>query len=130
MIAITLAAVLAIGVGVAHDDAPKYWPKVREAREWLKDRTSDRAFRCAHILWDNESSWRVRAYNRSSGAFGIPQSLPGRKMQAAERPRWGHKWDDWRTDAQVQVAWGRHYVRGRYGSFCSALRFQNVRGWY
>ena len=130
MIAITLAALLALGAGVAHDDAPKYWPRVREAREWLKDRTSDRAFRCAHLLIDKESSWRVRARNSSSGTYRLGQALPGRKMARAERPRWGHKWDDWRTDALVQIFWSLHYTRGRYGSFCRALRFQDARGWF
>ena len=129
MIALTLAALLALGAG-GHDDAPKYWPKVREAREWLKDRTSDRAFRCAHILIDNESSWRVRARNSSSGAYGLPQALPGIKMARAERPRWGHKWDDWRTDALVQIFWAKTYVRGRYGSWCRALAWQERFSWY
>jgi len=128
MIAIALAALLAIGAGA--DAPPVHGPKVREARAWLRDRTSDRAFRCADILWHNESRWRTRALNRSSGAYGIPQSLPGIKMAAAERPRWGRKWDDWRTDPLVQVFWGLHYTRGRYGSFCRALAFQNANGWY
>ncbi len=114
----------------ASDDRPRYWPQVREARQWLKAKMSAHQFHCLHHLWDNESSWRVKALNRSSGAYGIPQSLPGWKMRKAEEPRWGKRWDDWRTDALVQVRWGRWYVRGRYGTPCNALRFQDQWGWY
>ena len=30
-------------------------------------------------LWNRESGWRWNAENRSSGAYGIPQSLPGKQ---------------------------------------------------
>lgn len=107
-----------------------YPPGVEWARDWLRDRTSDRAFRCAHVLWTNESHWRVRAGTPWAGPYGIPQATPGRKMNKAERPWRGKRWDDWRYDAAVQVAWGTKYVRSRYGSFCTALRFQEREGWY
>lgn len=104
-------------------------PGVERARAWLRERTSDRAFRCAHRLWDNESSWRVHA-GEPAGPYGIPQANPGRKMRRAEHPRWGKAWDSWRHDALVQVAWGTRYVRARYGTFCEALGFQIAEGWY
>jgi hypothetical protein len=37
---------------------------------------------------------------------------------------------DWRWNAVTQVRWGRWYVRGRYGTFCNALRFLYANGWY
>lgn len=109
--------------------ATTYPPGVEWARDWLRDRTSDGAFRCAHRLWDNESGWRVRA-GELAGAYGIPQATPGRKMRHAEQPWKGQRWDDWRYDALVQVAWGLKYVRARYGTFCKALAFQEREGWY
>lgn len=114
-----LAAILLLAIPTeAH--AP-YSATVRRARAWLQERTSDRQFRCAHILWDRESHWNVGA-GEPHRAYGIPQAYPGYKMARAGR--------DWRTNATTQVRWGRHYVRGRYGSFCRALAFQNAHGWY
>ena len=37
-------------------------------------------FPCLNKLWNRESGWNHRAYNESSGAYGIPQALPGSKM--------------------------------------------------
>ena len=34
-------------------------------------------------LWNRESSWNKYAYNPSSGAYGIPQAVPGSKMASA-----------------------------------------------
>lgn len=106
-----------------------YSASVERARDWLRARTSDVQFRCAHRLWDYESSWYPLA-GSPSGAYGIPQALPGRKMRSAEKPWRGARWDNWRTDPLVQVAWGRRYVSERYGSFCAARRFQVEHGWY
>ena len=35
---------------------------------------------CLDKLWKKESGWNHKAANRSSGAYGIPQALPGSKM--------------------------------------------------
>jgi hypothetical protein len=59
-------------------------------------------------LWSGESGFRTRAENKSSGAYGIPQSLPGNKMAAAG--------PDWKTNPATQIRWGLDYIRGRYGS--------------
>ncbi|HEY6738022.1 MAG TPA: hypothetical protein VI076_04170, partial [Actinopolymorphaceae bacterium] len=64
-----------------------------EARGW-----SDEQFGCLNLLWNKESGWRVNATNPSSGAYGIPQSLPGSKMA-----RFG---SDWRTNPVTQIKWG------------------------
>lgn len=59
-------------------------------------------------LWMGESGWRWNALNKSSGAYGIPQSLPASKMASAG--------SDWRTNAATQIRWGLSYIRSRYGS--------------
>ncbi|WP_173924046.1 hypothetical protein [Agromyces sp. Marseille-P2726] len=79
-------------------------------------------FRCLDLLWTRESGWRADAYNRSSGAYGIPQSLPGSKMAAAGA--------DWRTNAATQIDWGLSYIANRYGSPCSAWAHSEAYNWY
>lgn len=79
-------------------------------------------FDCLVALWSKESGWRVNAYNASSGAYGIPQSLPGTKMASAGA--------DWETNAATQIEWGLGYVQGRYGSPCGAYAHSQDVGWY
>ncbi|MFI6560402.1 phage tail tape measure protein [Streptomyces sp. NPDC050534] len=59
-------------------------------------------------LWTGESGWNERALNRSSGAYGIPQSLPASKMASAG--------GDWKTNPATQIKWGLNYIASRYGS--------------
>ncbi|MDN4640156.1 hypothetical protein QCD70_07865 [Agreia sp. PsM10] len=79
---------------------------------------------CLVTLWNGESGWRVNAYNTSSGAYGIPQSLPANKMASVS--------SDWPTNAATQITWGLNYISGRYGSPCNALAFWNGNSphWY
>jgi hypothetical protein len=77
---------------------------------------------CLIPLWMGESGWRVNAENSSSGAYGIPQSLPGAKMASVA--------DDWRTNAVTQIKWGLGYIAERYGSPCGAWGFKQGHGWY
>lgn len=79
-------------------------------------------WRCVDQLIHRESGWRVRATNPSSGAYGLPQALPGGKMASAGR--------DWRTSARTQLRWFFGYVRARYQGACRALAFQVAHGWY
>jgi hypothetical protein len=79
-------------------------------------------FRCLAKLWTRESGWNHRAANGSSGAYGIPQALPGHKMATKGR--------DWRTNPRTQIAWGLGYIKQRYGTPCRAWgHFQSHR-WY
>ena len=87
------------------------------ARGWGDDQ-----FACLVALWNRESGWRVNAYNPSSGAYGIPQSLPGNKMATAGA--------DWETNPATQIAWGLGYISGRYGSPCGAWGHSESVGWY
>ena len=64
-------------------------------------------FRYVNWLWDRESSWNVYATNPYSGAYGIPQAVPGSKMASAG-PRW-------QTSARTQIRWGLRYIKSRYG---------------
>jgi hypothetical protein len=79
-------------------------------------------FGCLDSLWQKESGWNYRAANPSSGAYGIPQALPGSKMAT--------KGSDWRTNPVTQIAWGLAYVNGSYGSPCSAWSHSQSNGWY
>jgi hypothetical protein len=63
-------------------------------------------------LWNGESGWRWNALNASSGAYGIPQSLPASKMASAGA--------DWRTNPATQIRWGLGYIKPVYGSPANA----------
>lgn len=82
----------------------------------------DDQFACLVALWKKESGWRVNAYNSSSGAYGIPQALPGSKMASAGA--------DWETNPATQINWGLGYISARYGSPCGAWDHSQRRGWY
>lgn len=82
----------------------------------------DDQFQCLNSLWQRESGWNHLAKNPSSGAYGIPQALPGSKMASAGA--------DWQTNPATQIRWGLGYIKGRYGSPCGALNHSHARGWY
>jgi len=82
----------------------------------------DGEFSCLVALWKRESGWRVNAYNAGSGAYGIPQALPGSKMASAGA--------DWATNPATQIKWGLRYISGRYGSPCGAWGHSQSTGWY
>ena len=73
-------------------------------------------------LWNRESSWNKYARNPYSGAYGIPQAVPGSKMASAGR--------HWRTAATTQIRWGMRYIRSRYGSPRRAWDHELAYGWY
>ncbi|MBD8042894.1 hypothetical protein H9638_03605 [Arthrobacter sp. Sa2BUA2] len=77
---------------------------------------------CLDTLWTKESEWLTSATNASSGAYGIPQALPGTKLATAG--------GDWQTNYKTQVNWGLTYIESRYGSPCSALNFHYANNWY
>jgi hypothetical protein len=75
-------------------------------------------------LWNGESGWRWNAENQSSGAYGIPQSLPASKMASAGK--------DWHENAFTQILWGLRYIKDRYGSPSAAYGAWQSRSphWY
>ncbi len=86
------------------------------ARGWGNDQ-----FSCLVSLFNKESGWNVYAAN-PSGAYGIPQALPGRKMASAGA--------DWATNPATQITWGLSYISGRYGTPCGAWAHSQSSGWY
>jgi hypothetical protein len=83
---------------------------------------SSSQFSCLQPLWEHESGWSVTAENPTSGAYGIPQSLPASQMSSAGA--------DWQTNAATQIRWGLTYIQGRYGSPCGALAHEESDNWY
>ena len=76
---------------------------------------------CLLNLWNRESGWVYDAEN-ASGAYGIPQALPGSKMASAGA--------DWQTNPATQIKWGLSYIQSRYGSPCGAWAHEQSSGWY
>ncbi len=87
------------------------------ARGW-----GDAEFACLVALWNRESHWNVHAMNPYSGAYGIPQALPGNKMASAGA--------DWQTNPATQIIWGLGYIAGRYGTPCAAWEHSETHNWY
>jgi hypothetical protein len=79
-------------------------------------------FSCLYSLWERESGWNPSAMNPSSGAYGIPQAMPGSQMASAG--------SDWQTNPATQIKWGLSYIQGRYGSPCGAWAHSQATGWY
>ena len=76
---------------------------------------------CLEKLWDKESGWDTHASN-PSGAYGIPQALPGDKMAS--------EGDDWQDNPRTQAKWGLGYISDRYGDPCGAWSHSESKGWY
>ena len=73
-------------------------------------------------LINTESGWNPHARNGSSGAYGIPQSLPASKLASAGK--------DWRDNPITQIKWMVNYIKGRYGTAMAAESFHKRVGWY
>ena len=78
-------------------------------------------FSCLDNVWTRESGWRWDAAN-ASGAYGIPQALPGSKMASAG--------SDWLTNPATQIKWGLGYIKNTYGTPCNAWAHEVSYGWY
>lgn len=85
--------------------------------DWGKDQ-----FSCVNKIFTQESQWKWNATNPTSGAYGIPQSLPADKMAS--------EGDDWKTNPVTQIKWGLKYIKERYGTPCAAWAFKRGTGWY
>jgi hypothetical protein len=79
---------------------------------------------CLDKLWMGESGWRYTAENSSSGAYGIPQSLPASKMATVGA--------DYRSNPVTQIRWGLKYIKSSYGTPCGAWDAWQSRSphWY
>lgn len=92
------------------------------ASEMLAQRGWAGQFSCLDSLWGHESGWNIHAENPSTGAYGIPQALPGSRMASAG--------PDWQSSAATQIRWGLNYISNRYGSPCGAWDHEEATGWY
>jgi hypothetical protein len=68
-------------------------------------------------LGNQESGWSAYAVNKSSGAYGIGQSLGH-----------GHPYN--LGDYKNQVIWMANYIRGRYGNPANAWAHERANNWY
>ena len=106
-----------------HVGAPDPGTAQAIAYQMLQDRgMGDDQFSCLVSLWNRESHWNVYAGNPSTGAYGIPQALPGSKMASAGA--------DWADNPATQITWGLGYITGRYGDPCGAWAHSESSGWY
>lgn len=107
--------------------APSFTPNPGSAQAYAQTAVAARGwstadYNCLVSLWNKESGWRANANNPSSGAYGIPQALPGSKMASAGA--------DWQTNANTQIEWGLGYISGRYGTPCGAWGHSVANNWY
>jgi hypothetical protein len=84
--------------------------------------SSNPQYSCLVNLWNRESGWNYQAENPYSGAYGIPQALPGSKMSSAGA--------DWQTNPATQIKWGLGYIQSIYGTPCGAWNFELANGYY
>ena len=83
---------------------------------------SENDYNCLVKLWNRESGWNPNAHNKSSGAHGIPQSLPASKMAS--------EGSDYYTNGRTQIRWGLKYIKSRYGTPASAWAHSESHNWY
>lgn len=109
--------------GVSHaSSAPTFNPSGSKA-DWMRAAgISDSDFGYVDYIISHESGWNYHAVNRSSGAYGLPQSLPAGKLASAGA--------DWRDNPVTQLRWANNYAVGRYGSWEAAYYFWTVNHWW
>lgn len=110
------------GGGSPASSAPAFNPSGSKA-DWMRAAgISDSDFGYVDYIISHESGWNYHAVNRSSGAYGLPQSLPAGKLASAGA--------DWRDNPVTQLRWANNYAVGRYGSWEAAYRFWTVNHWW
>ncbi|MFR4509249.1 MAG: phage tail tape measure protein [Enterococcus avium] len=105
-------------------NSPRKSPKPTGSHQnWMKQAGfSPSEYAAIDYIVNHESSWNPQAVNPSSGAYGLPQSLPASKLASAG--------SDWRTNPITQLKWMRNYVNERYGGANGALAFWKRNHWY
>lgn len=121
--AATLAALTAPPQTARHATQPPRTPR-QIARAMLVNRFGWKPWQFKYLnrLWAIESGWNRYASNPYSGAYGIPQAVPGSKMSSAG--------PGWQWNARTQVRWGMRYIQARYRTPYRAWRQQHRYGWY
>ena len=76
-----------------------------------------------NFIIERESHWNPLSRNVSSGAYGLCQALPGKKMASAGA--------DWETNPITQLKWCNGYVYSHgYGSWQGAWAFWQEHHWW
>lgn len=123
-----VAATSIARIAVAKEKALVKLYSPRWAQQWAKRYMAEHygwtgaEYQALLGLWQRESEWDFRAENPSSGAYGIPQSLPASKM--------GSVAPDWRTNPRTQIRWGLKYIKSTYGSPSAAKAHSDASNWY
>lgn len=100
---------------------PSISPGQEVCAGWAREAgVSEADLEAAITLIYHESGCRVDAAN-ASGAYGIPQALPGSKMASAGA--------DWETNPVTQIRWMAGYVN-RYGGWQGAMAWWWEHHWY
>lgn len=108
--------------GASASSAPAFNPSGSKA-DWMRAAgINDSDFGYVDYIISHESGWNYRAVNRSSGAYGLPQSLPAGKLASAGA--------DWRDNPVTQLRWANNYAVGRYGSWEDVYHFWTVNHWW
>jgi uncharacterized protein YabE (DUF348 family) len=108
--------------GASASSAPAFNPSGSKA-DWMRAAgIADADFGYVDYIISHESGWDYHAVNRSSGAYGLPQSLPAGKLASAGA--------DWRDNPVTQLRWANNYAVGRYGSWGGAYHFWTVNHWW
>lgn len=105
-----------------YTDLPSQSGVYGSAQAYAESLVGSAQFACLQPLWNEESGWNPYAQNPSSGAYGIPQALPGSKMASAG--------PDWQTNPDTQIRWGIQYLNDTYGSPCGGWAHEQAYGWY
>lgn len=112
---------------IARSECPHRFGTVRYSKWYarkymaMRYRWDSSQYRALERLWYHESNWLHRA-GSVSGAYGIPQALPGAKMRSAGA--------DWRTNPETQIRWGLRYIKSVYGSPTRAYGHWRSHNWY
>ncbi len=93
-------------------------------QDWMRQagiRESDFGF--VEFIISHESGWGHLKWNYGgSGAYGLCQALPARKMASAGA--------DYMTNPITQLRWCNGYAVGRYGSWANAYQFWTKNKWW
>lgn len=100
---------------------------VGEMQQWAHDYLlsngySEADFTATVFIITRESGWNPTVANPSSGAYGLPQALPGSKMSSEGA--------DWATNYQTQLKWFWKYCAQRYGSIQGAYAYWQANHCY
>jgi len=114
----------AMGGGVQGRFGPPSGPVQEYAKRLLAAYGWGSQWGAFNSLVMGESGWNPLISNPSSGAYGIPQALPGSKMASAGA--------DWRTSPYTQLRWMMGYIAQNYGSAANAYSMWLSRSphWY